>query len=83
MLEVNACYSIGLEQRTVERSRGDDDYFFVLAGYPAAVKVTGSWPDSDPNYHTKGDIPEKLRCHERCHDRTGDAGRRGALDRAP
>jgi hypothetical protein len=58
MLEVNARYSIGLEQRTVERSPGDDDGSFVLAGYPAAVKNTGSWPDSDPNYHAEGDIPE-------------------------
>lgn len=58
MLEVNTRYSIGLEQRTVQRSPGDDDGSFVLNGYPAAVKNTGSWPDSDPNYHLEGDIPE-------------------------
>jgi hypothetical protein len=60
MAEVNARYSIGLEQRTVERSQpGDDDGSFVLAGYPAAVINIGSWPYGDPNYHAEGDIPEK------------------------
>jgi hypothetical protein len=59
MEEVNARYSIGLEQRIVERSRpGDDDGSFVLAGYPAAVINIGSWPYGDPNYHAEGDIPE-------------------------
>jgi len=59
MGEVNARYSIGLEQRTVERSQpGDDDGSFVLTGYPAAVINIGSWPYGDPNYHAEGDIPE-------------------------
>jgi len=59
MGEVNARYSIGLEQRTAERSRpGDDDGSFVLAGYPAAIINIGSWPYGDPNYHAEGDIPE-------------------------
>ncbi len=59
MAEVNARYSIGLEQRTEERSRpGDDDGSFVLAGYPAAVINIGSWPYGDPNYHAEGDTPE-------------------------
>jgi len=59
MGEVNARYSIGLEQRTAERSRpGDDDGSFVLAGYPAAVINIGSFPYGDPNYHAEGDIPE-------------------------
>jgi hypothetical protein len=59
MAEVNARYSIGLEQRTTERPRaGDDDGSFVLAGYPAAVINIGSWPYGDPNYHTEGDVPE-------------------------
>jgi len=60
MGEVNARYSIGLEQRTVERSRpGDDDGSFVEAGYPAAVINIGSWPYGDPNYHDEGDVPER------------------------
>ena len=60
MGEVNARYSIGLEQRTAERSRpGDDDGSFVQAGYPAAVINIGSWPYGDPNYHDEGDIPER------------------------
>ncbi len=60
MGEVNARYSIGLEQRIVERSQpGDDDGSFVLAGYPAAVINIGSWPYGDPNYHAEGDTPEK------------------------
>ncbi len=59
MLKVNARYSIGLEQRTVQRSQPcDDDGSFVLAGYPAAVVNIGSWPFNDPNYHLEGDIPE-------------------------
>lgn len=60
MNEVNTRYSIGLEQRIVERPRpGDDDGSFVQAGYPAAVVNIGSWPYGDPNYHDEGDIPEK------------------------
>jgi hypothetical protein len=59
MAEVNARYSIGLEQRTAERPRpGDDDGSFVLAGFPAAVINIGSFPYGDPNYHAEGDIPE-------------------------
>jgi len=59
MGEVNARYSIGLEQRTAERPRpGDDDGSFVEAGDPAAVINIGSFPYGDPNYHTEGDIPE-------------------------
>ena len=60
MNEVNTRYSIGLEQRIVERPRpGDDDGSFVQADYPAAVVNIGSWPYGDPNYHDEGDIPEK------------------------
>jgi hypothetical protein len=60
MGDVNARYSIGLEQRTAKRPRpGDDDGSFVLAGYPAAVINIGSFPYGDPNYHAEGDITEK------------------------
>jgi hypothetical protein len=60
MGEVNARYSIGLEQRMVERSQpGDDDGSFVLAGYPAAIINIGSWPYGDPEYHAEGDVPER------------------------
>jgi hypothetical protein len=60
MGDVNARYSIGLEQRTAKRRRpGDDDGSFVLAGYPAAVINIGSFPYGDPDYHVEGDIPEK------------------------
>jgi hypothetical protein len=59
MGEVNARYSIGLEQRIAVRQRsGDDDGSFVQAGYPAAVINIGSWPYGDPNYHAEGDVPE-------------------------
>ncbi len=59
MAEVNARYSIGLEQRAAERpGPGDDDGSFILAGFPAAVINIGSWPYADPNYHAEGDIPE-------------------------
>jgi hypothetical protein len=61
MGEVNARYSIGLQQRTAKRLRpGDDDGSFVLAGYPAAVVNTGSVPYGEPNYHTEGDTPETV-----------------------
>ena len=60
MRAVNARFSIGLEQRAVQRtSPGDDDGSFVQSGYPAAIINIGSWPYSDPNYHSEGDIPEK------------------------
>ncbi len=56
---VNAHFSIGLEQRAVQRpSPGDDDGSFVQAGYPAAIVNIGSWPYGDPNYHSEGDVPE-------------------------
>jgi len=59
MGDVNARYSIGLQQRTAKRPRpGDDDGSFVLAGYPAAVINIGSLPYGDPHYHAEGDIPE-------------------------
>jgi len=59
MSAVNTRYSIGLEQRAVERSRpGDDDGSFVQAGYPAAIINIGSWPYGDPEYHDEGDTPE-------------------------
>jgi Zn-dependent M28 family amino/carboxypeptidase len=59
MWEVNLRYSIGLEQLIAPRSQpGDDDGSFVQAGYPAAVLNVGSWPYSDPNYHTEGDVPQ-------------------------
>jgi hypothetical protein len=59
MSAVNVRYAIGLEQRTVKRSRpGDDDGSFVNAGFPNAVVNIGSWPYGDPNYHTAGDVPE-------------------------
>jgi hypothetical protein len=60
LAEVNARYSIGLEQWMVKRSRpGDDDGSFVQAGYPNAVINIGSFPYGDPNYHLEGDVPEK------------------------
>jgi hypothetical protein len=60
MAAVNTHYSIGLEQRMVERTRpGDDDGSFVQAGYPAAVINIGSWPYGDPEYHAEGDVAER------------------------
>ena len=60
MGKVNTQYSLGLEQRMVERPQpGDDDGSFVLAGYPAAIINIGSWPYGDPNYHAPGDAPER------------------------
>jgi len=64
MMEVNARYLIGLEQRIVERSQpGDDDGSFVLAGFPATVINIGSWPYGDPNYHAEEDVPENCDFH--------------------
>jgi Zn-dependent M28 family amino/carboxypeptidase len=60
MSQMNARYSIGLEQRIAVRRRpGDDDGSFVQAGYPAAIINIGSWPYGDPNYHAEGDVPER------------------------
>ena len=49
MGDVNARYSIGLQQRTAKRPRpGDDDGSFVLAGYPAAKgKLPIRWDGKD------------------------------------
>jgi len=59
MATVNIRYAIGLEQRTVKRTRpGDDDGSFVKAGYPTTIVNIGSWPYGDPNYHGEGDVPE-------------------------
>jgi hypothetical protein len=59
MAAVNLRFAIGLEQRTVRRTRpGDDDGSFVNAGFPAAIVNIGSWPYADPNYHAETDVPE-------------------------
>ncbi len=59
MAAVNARFSVGLEQRTVKRTPGDDDGSFVNSGYPCTIINIGSWPYGDPNYHSEGDVPEK------------------------
>ncbi|MCL4401559.1 MAG: M28 family peptidase [Acidobacteria bacterium] len=59
MSAVNIRYAIGLDQRTVKRTKpGDDDGSFIKAGYANTIVNIGSWPYGDPNYHTEGDIPE-------------------------
>ena len=84
MGEVNARYSIGLEQRMVERSApGDDDGSFVLAGYPAAVINIGSWPYGDPNYHAEGDTPESCDVKNATMTVQATLAAVATLDRAP
>ncbi len=56
---VNEHFGIGLEQRAVRRTVGDDDGSFVKAGYRVTIINIGSWPYGDPNYHGEGDVPER------------------------
>ncbi len=61
MSAVNTRFTIGLEQRSVQRSGpGDDDGSFVRAGFGAAVVNIGSWPYGDPHYHGEGDVPDRV-----------------------
>ncbi len=84
MGEVNTRYSIGLEQRTAQRSQpGDDDGSFVLAGYPAAVINIGSWPYGDPEYHAEGDVPERCDVKNAAMTVQATLAAVATLDRAP
>jgi Peptidase family M28 len=58
---VNEDYRIGLDERVVARtSPGDDDGSFIQAGFPSAIVNIGSFPYGDPNYHDRGDTPDKV-----------------------
>jgi len=61
MSDLNKKFSLGLEQSKYRSERpGDDDGSFIKAGFPWSVLNIGSMPYGDPNYHTEGDIPEKV-----------------------
>jgi hypothetical protein len=58
---LNKRHTIGLEQSKSYAERpGDDDGSFIKAGFPWTVLNTGSIPYADPNYHTEGDVAEKV-----------------------
>jgi hypothetical protein len=51
----------GLEQTTYAwDDLGNDDGYFIKAGFPAAVMNLGSISYEDPNYHLEGDTPENV-----------------------
>ena len=61
MAGLNKQHAIGLEQSKYRSEYpGDDDGSFIKAGFPWSVLNIGSMPYGDPNYHTEGDIAEKV-----------------------
>jgi hypothetical protein len=61
MASLNARHTIGLEQSKYRSEYpGDDDGSFIKAGFPWSVLNIGSMPYGDPNYHSEGDIAEKV-----------------------
>jgi len=61
MARLNGRYGIGLEQSAYRSpSPNDDDGSFIKAGFPAAVLNIGSFPYADPDYHDRGDRPDKV-----------------------
>ena len=38
----------------------DDDGSYIKAGYVNTINNIGSWPYADPQYHLRGDIPERV-----------------------
>jgi len=61
MANLNTHHAIGLEQSKYRSEYpGDDDGSFIKAGFPWSVLNIGSMPYGDPNYHTEGDIAEKV-----------------------
>jgi hypothetical protein len=61
MAELNDRYEIGLEQRKHERTYpNDDDGSFIKAGMPSAVIMLGSFPYTNPDYHTCYDTPDSV-----------------------
>jgi len=61
MAELNETYAIGLEQSKCHCSvPNDDDGSFVNAGFARSVLNIGSFPYSEPHYHTTNDRPEHV-----------------------
>lgn len=61
MALLNTRHSLGLNQsKYLSAQPGDDDGSFINAGFPWSVLNIGSMPYGDPNYHTEGDIVEKV-----------------------
>ena len=61
MDRLNRRYGIGLEQGKFRSEQpNDDDGSFIKAGFPAAVLNIGSFPYADPDYHGRGDSPDKV-----------------------
>lgn len=61
MARLNKRHTIGLEQsKSFSERPGDDDGSFIKAGFAWTVLNTGSIPYGDPNYHTEGDVTEKV-----------------------
>ncbi|MFZ5517357.1 MAG: M28 family metallopeptidase [Candidatus Zhuqueibacterota bacterium] len=61
MAVLNETYAIGLEQSKFHCSTpNDDDGSFVNAGFSYSVLNIGSFPYSEPHYHTPEDRPEHV-----------------------
>jgi hypothetical protein len=61
MAMLNTRHALGLIQSKYRFDQpGNDDGSFIDAGFPWAVLNIGSIPYGDPNYHTEGDVAEKV-----------------------
>ena len=61
MASLNNILALGLVQSKYRSEQpGDDDGSFINAGFPWSVLNIGSMPYGDPNYHTEGDVADKV-----------------------
>lgn len=61
MLEISKKYTPSLITSVFTKDDiGDDEGSFINAGFTNAVVNMGSFPYTDPQYHLRGDIPERV-----------------------
>jgi len=61
MASLNNSLALGLMQSKYRSEQpGDDDGSFINAGFPWSVLNIGSMPYGDPNYHSEGDVADKV-----------------------
>jgi hypothetical protein len=61
MVKENETYGFPMCTTVGDKPRiNDDDGSYVKAGYVNTINNIGSWPYADPQYHLRGDIPERV-----------------------
>jgi len=61
MSMLNEKHALALQQsKYLSNQPGDDDGSFIRAGFQWSVLNIGSMPYGDPNYHSEGDIADKV-----------------------